>query len=284
MLRKRCLKAENGNLSENQRITRSRTALCGGSLSTRGVVPACRSLDCVSIFALDAADAGAALDAARGFDPDDAYSRPAEPAGAPLGAGFRFGLPRADQLEFFGNPETPRLFEAAAARLARCGGAPVEIDFAPFLEAARLLYEGPWVAERYAAIRSFIETRPEAILPVTYRIISSARRFSAVDAFEGTYQLRALRRQCDAAWRDMDVLLTPTAGTVYTLAEVAADPIRCNADLGYYTNFMNLLDLAAVAVPTGFQSNGLPFGVTLAGPAFADSRLLELADRLQSTH
>ncbi len=253
-----------------------------GLLSTRGVVPACRSLDCVSIFALDAGDADTVFATAAAFDVEDPYSRAAEPGPAPLAARFRFGVPQDTQLEFFGNRETPALYQAAIRRLEACGGTAVTVDFGPFLETARLLYEGPWVAERYAAIRSFIETRPEALLPVTRQIIAGATRYSAADAFEGLYRLEALRRRSRTTWDDIDVLLTPTAGTVYTLAEVEAEPLRRNADLGYYTNFMNLLDLAAVAVPAGMQQNRVPFGVTLAAPAFADARLLALAGRIQS--
>ena len=151
-----------------------------------------------------------------------------------------------------------------------------KIDYAPFREAARLLYDGPWVAERYAAIRAFIEAKPDSLHPVTRRIIETARSLTAVGAFEATDRLAALRRRCEAVWADIDVLLTPTAGTIYTVAEVEADPIRLNSNLGYYTNHMNLLDLCGLAVPAGFLSNGLPWGVTLSAPAFCDKRLLGL--------
>lgn len=247
-----------------------------GLISTSGVVPACRTLDCVSIFAQDAADAEAVLNVAQGFDADDPYSRRAAHAAKTLGSSFTFGVPRDDQLEFFSNPETPGLFRDAVARLQALGGNPVTIDFAPFLETARLLYEGPWVAERYAAIREFIENKPEALFPVTRQIISGATRFSAADTYAALYRLKALQRRNEVAWECMDVLLTPTAGTIYTVAEVEADPVRTNSNLGYYTNFMNLLDLSAIAVPSGFQNNGLPFGVTLCAPAFSDALLLKL--------
>ncbi|MEJ2345855.1 MAG: allophanate hydrolase [Gammaproteobacteria bacterium] len=251
-----------------------------GLLSSTGVVPACRSLDTISVFALCAADAGHVFDAAAGFDSSDPYSR--TPAGgAPcLGEQFRFGVPAPEQLEFFGNAEAARLFDAAVERLRELGGEAVEIDFAPFLEAARLLYEGPWVTERYVAIEAFINGRPEALYPVTYDIISKGAQPSAADAFRAQYRLQALRRATETAWAQVDVIVTPTAGTIYQIGEVNADPVRLNANLGYYTNFMNLLDLAAVAVPAGFQADGLPFGVTLVGRAFTDSQLLALADRL----
>jgi allophanate hydrolase len=250
-----------------------------GVLSTSGVVPACRTLDCVSIFAKTAEDAEAVFAAAQGFDAEDAYSRPFTDVAEPLPATFRFGVPRPEQLAFFGNLNTPGLFEAAVNRLQSLGGQAVEIDFQPFLDTARLLYEGPWVAERYAAIHDFIERQPESLFPVTRQIISGATKFSAADTFTALYKLKAMQRQTAPVWDGIDVLLTPTAGTIYTVAEVEADPVRTNSNLGYYTNFMNLLDLCAIAVPAGFQANGLPFGITLAAPAFRDVMLLALAER-----
>jgi allophanate hydrolase len=250
-----------------------------GLLSTRGVVPACWSLDCVSILALTAADAAVVLRCARGFDPADPFSRrEASPARAmPRSfAGCKFGVPRADQLEFFGNADAPVLFEAMLARLERLGGERVTIDFEPFLETARLLYEGPWVAERYVAIRDFIERRPEALHPVTRDIIGGATRHLAIDAYAAYYRLKALQRKTAPVWDTVDILVAPTAGTIYRIAEVEADPVRLNSNLGRYTNFMNLLDLSAIAVPAGFQRDGLPFGVTLIAPAFADEALCAL--------
>jgi allophanate hydrolase len=184
-------------------------------------------------------------------------------------------------LEFFGNRESARLFAQTVEHLSRLGGTPVELDFAPFLAAARLLYEGPWVSERYAAIEDFIRERADALFPVTRDIILSGAAASAVAAFKAQYRLMEYRRQSEAAWKQVDVILTPTAGTIYRIDEVEAEPIRLNSNLGYYTNFMNLLDLSAVAVPAGLQADGLPFGVTLFAPAFADRPLLVLADRLQ---
>jgi len=255
-----------------------------GLLSTRGVVPACRSLDCVSIFALTAADAAQVLQAARGFDARDAFSRPAAaPARAmPRSfAGCRVGVPREDQLKFFGNRETPGLFDSFIRKIKELGAEEQRIDFAPFLETARLLYEGPWVAERYVAIREFFERAPEALHPVTRTIIGGATRHSAIDAFAAYHRLQELRRATAAVWKDIDLLLTPTAGTIYRITQVEADPIQLNSNLGYYTNFMNLLDLAAIAVPAGFQRDGLPFGVTLAAPAFTDDALCVLGEIAQ---
>ncbi|NBC31315.1 MAG: allophanate hydrolase [Alphaproteobacteria bacterium] len=253
-----------------------------GLLSARGVVPACRSLDCVSVFAATCADAVAVLDVMAVYDPADAFARPAPPVQSAARSGpqeLRIGVPRPDQLAFFGNPETPLLFEEAVARLAGLGAEPVEIDFGPFAETAALLYGGPWVAERHAAIRDFFDARPDALHPVTREIIAGAARYSATDAFAAQYRLAELRRAVEPVWQAIDVLATPTAGTIYTIAQVLDDPIRLNTNLGFYTNFMNLLDLCAVAVPSGRQGDGLPFGITLSAPAFRDRALLALAGR-----
>jgi allophanate hydrolase len=252
-----------------------------GLLSTKGVLPACRTLDCVSIFALSAPDAAQVLSVAQGYDIQDAYSRHAPLSHENLGESFEFGVPQNDQLAFFGNAETPQLFEQAIQRLTVLGGKQVTIDFAPFLETARLLYEGPWVAERYAAIQSFIEKTPEALFPVTRQIIGGATRFNAVDVYNAQYKLKALQQVCAGIWDTIDVMLTPTAGTIYKIDDVNVNPVQTNSNLGYYTNFMNLLDLTAVAVPAGFQSNGLPFGVTIAAPAFSDGMLLNLGEKMQ---
>jgi allophanate hydrolase len=254
-----------------------------GALSTRGVVPACRSLDAVSIFALTAEDAERVLAVAARFDAEDEYSRPLAPHGFDFGraADFRFGVPMAKDLEFFGNAEAERLFGEAVERLKALGGTPVEVDLVPFLETARLLYGGPWVAERYLAIREFFDTQPEKVFPPVREIIAGGREYSAADTFAHLYKLRAFKRVCDAVWNDIELMLTPTAGTIYRVDEMQADPIRLNASLGYYTNFMNLLDLAATAVPAGFQNDGLPFGVTLIAPPHQDGPLLHLALRMQ---
>ena len=193
--------------------------------------------------------------------------------------GTRFGTPRPSQLEFFGNSEGERLFGRVAG-IERLGGELIEIDFGPFLETARLLYEGPWVAERYVAIRDFIDRRPEALHPVTRQIIAGGAKPLAADAFSAYYRLKELQRTVEPVWRSIDVLVDADGGRHYTIAEVLADPIRLNSNLGYYTNFMNLLDLAAIAAPAGMQADGLPFGVTLAAPAWSDAALCALADAL----
>jgi allophanate hydrolase len=247
-----------------------------GLLSTRGVVPACRSLDCVSIFGLTAEDSRAVLAVARGFDAKDPFSRRPRARGLPNIADCRFGVPRSDQLEFFGNKDAEQLFGAAVEALEGLGARRVEIDFSPFVETARLLYGGPWVAERYLAIKEFFDRRAEAVYPVTREIIGGAAKYSAADGFAAQYKLEELRRRAEPVWDEIDVLVTPTAGTIYTIKEVNADPIRLNTNLGYYTNFMNLLDLAAIAVPAGFQKDGLPFGITFVAPAFSDEGLCGL--------
>lgn len=254
-----------------------------GALSTRGVVPACRSLDVVSIFALTAEDAERVLAVATGFAAEGEYSRPLVPHGFDFGraAGFRFGVPMQKDLEFFGNAEGERLFGEAVERMQALGGTPVEVDLVPFLETARLLYSGPWVAERYLAIRDFFDAQPEKVFPPVREIIAGGRDISAADTFAHLYKLRAFKRTCDAVWNDIDVMLTPTAGAIYRVDEMQADPIRLNANLGYYTNFMNLLDLAATAVPAGFQHDGLPFGVTLIAPPHQDGPLLHLTSKMQ---
>ena len=258
-----------------------------GRVPATGVVPACRTLDVVSVFALTAGDAATVLAAAQGEDPLDAYSRTLPPHGHNFGAAssFRFGVPREVDLEFHGNPEGPAQFAQAVAHLVALGGTPVEVDLRPFRAVATLLYEGPWVAERYQAIRAFIEAKPEALHPVTRAITEKGLQISAPDTFAALYKLKDLQRQTQPVWDRIDCLVTPTASTAYTIAAVEADPIRLNSNLGHYTNFVNLLDLAAVAVPTGFMTaamNHMPWGVTLVAPAGQDLPLLSLAARLHS--
>jgi len=259
-----------------------------GRIPTTGVVPACRTLDVVSVFALTAADAACVLAAAQGVDELDAYSRAMPPHGRNFGSAssFRFGVPRMQDRVFYGNDVGSRQFDAAIDRLVALGGTPVEIDLTPFRAVATLLYEGPWVAERYAAIRPFIERHPEALHPVTRAITEAGAHISAPDTFEAFYKLRALDAQTRPVWRDIDCLVVPTAPTHPTIAAVLADPIRLNSQLGHYTNFVNLLDLAAVAVPGGFAEEGpgrgLPCGVTLIARSGADLPLLSLAARLHA--
>ncbi|MGQ7843399.1 allophanate hydrolase [Granulosicoccus sp. 3-233] len=257
-----------------------------GLLSATGVVPACRSLDCVSIFALHADDANAVLAAAEGQDGSDGYSRSnphdnrAQTYGtfsAPLTLGV---IPEA-QLRFFGDEDYEQAYQQTLGALQEHGVQLREIDYAPFDEVARLLYEGPWVAERYVATLPLIEEQPEAVFPVVRDIIAPGGKPSAAELFQAQYRLEDLRRRCAVQLTHIDALLTPTAGRLFSIEEMLQEPIRCNSELGYYMNFMNLLDMAAIAVPTAFTDKGLPFGITLGAPAFSDRRLLSIANRLQ---
>ena len=256
-----------------------------GLISTAGVVPACRTLDCVTTFTATAPEASQLLQLLAVQDPRDEYSR--ANAGWNLGSAFgrvgkfRFGVPREQDLEFFGCQEGPALFAAAVERLQALGGEAVTLDLSPFLEAARLLYEGPWVAERYSVVGELARTQPEAVLPVIHAVLAKAPQVSGVDTFRAHYRLQELKAECDRLLVGLECVLTPTIGRPVTLAELAEDPVLRNAELGYYTNFMNLLDYAAVAVPSGIMANGLPWGVTLFGRAFTDQYLLSLASAYQ---
>jgi allophanate hydrolase len=245
-----------------------------GALSTRGVVPACRTLDCVSIFATNVADARAIFDVAAGFDAKDPYSRRVVQADdAPART---IGIPaKADRL-FFGDSVAEAAFEAALAAAEKLGLRLVPIDMRPFFEVARLLYEGPWVAERRAAIRAFMDASPGAMHPVTRAILAKADTIGATETFEAFYRLAAFKRASDPVWQEIDALIVPTAPIAPTLADLAADPIGPNSRLGTYTNFVNLLDLAAIAVPGPFRADGFPAGVTFIAPAGADHRLASL--------
>ncbi|MVT02609.1 allophanate hydrolase [Enterobacter sp. 10-1] len=255
-----------------------------GLISTAGVVPACRTLDCTTFFTATAAESSRLLALTAAVDPRDAYSRRnpqwnGEQAFGTPAPGFRFGVPQT--LNFLGCAQSEALFLQAKARLLALGGVAVNIDMAPFLAAASLLYDGPWVAERYAVAGPLIERQPESVLPVIRDVLAKAPQTDAVAAFKAMYQLQAYKAQCDALLDGVDCVLTPTYPRPVTLAELEAEPVKRNADLGYYTNFMNLLDYAAVSVPAGFLSNGLPSGVTLFGRAFTDQYLLGLADAFQ---
>jgi allophanate hydrolase len=254
-----------------------------GALSASGLVPACRTLDTISIFALDVADAFRVFEAAAAFDPADAWSRPfPAPVRSAWPKGLRLGVPRRDQLEFFGDKEAGAAFARDVAAAQALGANVVEFDIEPFAEVARLLYEGPWIAERYAATKPLIENDPGALHPVTRAIIEGARKFDAVAAFEASYKLAGLRRRTQGAWAAFDAMVVPTIPRPYTIAEVEADPIRLNSRLGTYTNFVNLLDLAAIACPSGMRDDGLPSSLTLIGPSGADGYLAGLAAEIQA--
>jgi allophanate hydrolase len=256
-----------------------------GLISTSGVVPACRSLDCVSVFALTTEDAAAVLKIAAAVDANDPYSRSA-PTRSEIGeeGRLRCGIPRSRDLRFFGDSAAERAFANAVANFEALGTALIEIDYAPFAEAARLLYEGPWLAERLSAIKGFYATSSDEMHPVVREIIGGGSRFSATDAFEAQTHLQSLKNLCSRAWTRIDALLVPTAGTIYRIAEIEADPVKLNSNLGYYTNFVNLLDLAAIAVPAPFREDGLPFGMTFIAPAFHDALLARVASRFHRAH
>lgn len=252
-----------------------------GLLSTRGVVPACRSLDCVTVLALDMADADAVMTVACSYDADDAYSRRVVPRTFPA-AGLRCGVLTLADREFHGDAEAALLYERAVAALGPLGVAACEFDYAPFREAAALLYDGPWPAERLAVIEPFLRDHADEMEPTVRGIIGNGKRVSGAEVFRGLHELERLRRLCEPYWQLVDCLLLPTAPTIYTVEQLRADPIRLNSHLGLYTNFVNLLDYCAVATPAGFRSDGLPFGVSLIAPAFADADLARLAGRLHA--
>jgi allophanate hydrolase len=249
-----------------------------GLVSTRGVVPAVRSLDCVSVFALTVADAWQALDACAGFDAEDDFSRQVAPAG---GSMQRLAVITDAQLDFHGDRIAERAYRQGLDRLCVLGCTLVPIDFAPFAETARLLYEGPWVSERHAVVGDFIASHREACDPVVAGIIGAAAGGSAPAVFTAFHRLAALRRGADGVFSTCDGLVVPTTPTLFTVDEVRADPVRRNSVLGTYTNFANLLDLCAIAVPNGHRDDGLPSGLTLLAPAGADRPLAVLAERFQ---
>ena len=250
-----------------------------GLFSTRGVVPACRSLDCVSIFSLTVEDAREVAAVMASYDADDAFSRP-EATGFRFDAGlpekFRCGIPARADREFFGDEQARDGFEQALQRLGAMGAVFEEIDFAPLLETAALLYDGPWIAERLAGLEDFVTRQPEALLPVTLEILREGAVPRATSAFAGQHRLAALRQVARAMWRRIDTLVVPTAATIYRQDEIAAQPRLLNGRLGRYVNFVNLLEMAGVAVPNGFRRDGLPTGITFLGPWGSDPRLFAL--------
>lgn len=244
-----------------------------GRWSTSGLVPACRTLDCITVFADALADAALVDEVLAGFDREDAFSRPTQDVAL---TGRRIGVPRRDQRQFFGDVQAEYLYEHALAALAREGEI-VEIDIAPLLEVARLLYGGPWVAERTAAVAALLESNPLAIDPVVREVIAPGNTMLATELWNGIYRLAELTRQAETMWNEVDTLAFPTTGTIYRVAELLEAPVALNSNLGLYTNFVNLLDMAAIAVPAGARSNNTGFGITFIGPAHSDKALIDLA-------
>ncbi len=252
-----------------------------GLISTHGVVPACRTQDVVSILALTVADAAKVAAVACRYDEADPYARAGVPGFAMEAAPnkLRVGIPDGP-LPFFGDTAYEALYRAAVERLADLGAEIVAVDYAPFEQAAAMLYAGPWVAERLAAVEDLAGRDPDAIHPVVRGLLLGARDKTAVETFKAFYGLAALIRASAQEWAKMDVMLLPTAGTTFTIADMLAEPVKRNTDLGAYTNFVNLMDLAAIAVPAGRRPDGIPFGVTLIGPALSDGMLATIGDAL----
>lgn len=248
-----------------------------GLISARGVVPAAQSVDCVSIFARTVATAVRVLETAMGHDPLDAYSRKLVLASQPFPAAFRFGVPSAP--EFYGDAAAEAAFGVAVSRLQAMGGTAVPVDFRPLAEVAALLYESALVAERYTAIRGFFDTHEGDVVEPVRSIIAAGRNYSAADLYEVQTRVKLLGQQADAMWANIDVLLVPTAPTHYTIAQMQQDPVALNRKLGAYTNFVNLLDYAALSVPSSMRADSLPFGITLIGRCGSDWQLADLGQR-----
>ena len=245
-----------------------------GRWSTSGLVPACRTLDCITVFTDAVADARLIDRVVAGFDPADPYSRSLPERGIGLG---RIGVPRPDQRLWFGDDQAEYLYRRALDTL-EVEADLVELDIAFLNEAASLLYSGPWVAERAAAIAGLLAEDPDAIDDTVRAVVAPGTEISAVALFDGIYRLAALQRQADEMWQSVDMLAFPTTGTTYRVAELLASPVALNSNLGAYTNFVNLLDMAAIAVPAGGRGNATGFGITLIGPAGSDGALMAAAE------
>jgi allophanate hydrolase len=248
-----------------------------GLISAVGLVPACKSLDCISVMAGCIDDVDRAFDVMAGRDDDDAWSRDGGPHYA--GTSIRVGLPPVDELEFFGDAALREAHLGFREHLARQVTV-VEVSLEPFLAAGALLYQGPWVAERLVEFGDFLNERPESIHPVVRDILRSGEKYTAVDAFAALQRLQELKALVDRLWQHMDVLVVPTIGTTFTVDEVLASPIDCNTVLGHYTHFGNLLDLVGVAVPLGVAADGRPFSAMLLGAALTDDTVLQLAAQI----
>jgi allophanate hydrolase len=248
-----------------------------GLVSTTGVVPACRTLDCVSIFAFTVDDAMAALNIIAGLDAADPFSR-ARPVHAvgPMPQGVRLGIPLPDQRLFYGDKIAAAAYDSALARFADLGATIVEVDLAAFYATARFLYEGPWVAERYLTAKELLAKSPDSVLPVTRQIIAAGAKATAAELFAALYKLEEYRRVRDEIFKTIDALVLPTAPTTYTVDEVVADPITLNSRLGTYTNFVNFLDMCGLSIPSSISAEGIPFGVTLLAPGGEDAMLASI--------
>ena len=251
-----------------------------GRFSMAGVVPACRSLDCVSIFSLTLDDAETVAQLLQGFDEKDIYSRSAPAPAQYFSAQPRFGIPT--EPKWFGDELTESAWNASLDKMRGLGVELVPMDFTPMFALAQLLYGGPWLAERYAAIAEFIKTHSADMNEVVLGIIQKATEFSAVDSFQGEYQRAQLARHIQSAMKNVDALLVPTAPRHPKIAEVNADPVGVNSQLGTYTNFVNLADCSALSLPASMRPDGLPFGITLIAPAWQDAALIRFGKIWQS--
>lgn len=248
-----------------------------GMISNAGLVPACRTLDCISVFALTVDDAVSALQVMAGADAADPFSRE-RPVGpiTDKPSRLRLGAPREGQLLFFGDKAAEAAYQQALERWTKLGAELAPFDVEPLYETARLLYDGPWVAERYLVLRDLLASEPDAIHTVTREITLAGARQSAADTFAALYKLQALRRHAERALAGIDALVLPTAPTAYTVEQVLANPIELNSRLGTYTNFVNLLDLCGLALPASIRDDGIPFGITLLAPGGRDAELAGL--------
>ena len=248
-----------------------------GLISTRGVLPAAQSIDCISIFARTVGLAARVLQAALKYDCEDPYSQQRAMRSHPYGHSFHFGVP--EELEFLGDDLSRLAFHEASERLTALGGIAVPVDFAPFREAGDLLYESALVAERYCAIRSFFDANADKVIEPVRTIIERGRQYSAADLYDAQHRLQRCMQRARRLWQTFDVLIVPTAPTHYRIDQMLREPIVLNRNLGTYTNFVNLLDYAAVSVPSSIRIDGLPFGITLIGLAGSDWALAELGQR-----
>jgi len=254
-----------------------------GLFSTRGVVPACRSLDCTSVFALTADDAWSVKLIMEGFDEEDEYSRRKVDVPLPTGP-LTIGVPR--QLQFYGwDTQVARALYEEALNIVRTrlGANIVEIDFRPFTETARSLYEGPFIAERLSPLKEFYASNAKDCHPVTASILERGKSFSAADTFTAFRRLEKLKKEAWKIWRTagLHALIVPTTSVTPTIHSIEQVPISYNTVLGYYTNFVNLLDMCGMAVPNGFLPSGVPNGVTFLAPAWEDELTYQLGRRFQ---
>ena len=251
----------------------SNTAVVGGGTA--------RTLETISVLSLTVSDGMEVLRLIAGYDPEDLFSKreadSCELSFAPSAAPFRFGIPAREHLDFCGDAEAARLFNEAVRRLESLGGARIEVDFTPFTTAQRLLYEGPFLAERNCVIASFVGADKDKLHPVTRSILASADKWTAVDTFSAIHRLAELKREARRLFKTMDVLVVPTTPTIFTISQIEADPVALNARLGSYTNYANLMELCGVAVPSGFRNDRLALGITIIAPPFQEAKAASIA-------